>query len=471
MRPHQCKFTAIFFVTLLLVSTAQANELALSEYLEQVSRLNPAIRAAEIGQTSAKMQINDANLLFLPQLELSAQRKVSEQDTYVPMLYGSKTVGEDYKIAVQEMTNFGLKGDVYYDLKSVDITGAAPNFVPVPKYYSTEPGVELTQSLWRNGWGAESRAQEVLIRSGAEANFYAEKFHYLAAVVEAKNTFLELYFLRKALIALRASRDFAGKLRDWARARAQNELADKSDFLQTEAVFEQRDLELMKNENDLRSTALRFNSLRGIDSDVVSDELAPQPLNEPVAINKFTLSRLDTKATEKSLAATKAKSKMNEESAKPTLDIFASFAYTRNDITLQQAEDFGQHPVYAYGVKFTTPLAFTKADRVANSFAKEIESTEFKLKKQKIDETRDLDILIRQIGNARDRLRLAEKIEASQTTKLESERERHRRGRTTLFQVLQFEQDHVSAQLNRINTELEYRTAVNQLELYESETK
>jgi len=73
------------------------------------------------------------------------------------------------------------------------------------------------------------------------------------------------------------------------------------------------------------------------------------------------------------------------------------------------------------------------------------------------------------IENAYARLKLAKTLEESQKAKSEEERKRHARGRTTFFQVLTFEQDYLTSELNRIRTESELSGLLTQLQQYREE--
>ncbi|MDH4225644.1 MAG: TolC family protein, partial [Deltaproteobacteria bacterium] len=63
--------------------------------------------------------------------------------------------------------------------------------------------------------------------------------------------------------------------------------------------------------------------------------------------------------------------------------------------------------------------------------------------------------LTQRFVEAMNRLKLAREIELSQKEKLEYERERLKRGRTTTSQVILFEQDNAVAQLTRLQAQLE----------------
>jgi outer membrane protein TolC len=467
-------FCILTVAAIALVSKANAADLPLSEYLLQVTSNNPSYKASRLGEQSGRAKADEANLVFLPNIVASAARTVDEREAPNPNFTGTKSIYNEYSLGISETTPFGLRASLNYNLTYRLTEGASPTAVPYPEYYTAYPSIELTQSLWRNGFGSEDRAQRDLLRADGESLYYQELFRNRAVIVEAQATYLRLYFLRETILALQNSLQLSGKLQSWAAKRAKNELADEGDFLQTRAQYEYRQLELLKAENDARAAARMFNSLRGIDSETVKEELAPvSPKNISPDLEKQKWVRLDVKSNEKNLEVVKANSRKLRETVRPNLELFAKYGYNNweNDREAAMDDAFGDYPVYTVGVRFSSPLAATKALRLQRGFESAVTSADYYIKRQKMDEVRDFKDLLEKIQNARARLELAKKLEATQKTKFENERRRHTRGRSTLFHVLNYEQDFVSGQLNRIQTELELHTLTNQLDLYEKENE
>ena len=74
--------------------------------------------------------------------------------------------------------------------------------------------------------------------------------------------------------------------------------------------------------------------------------------------------------------------------------------------------------------------------------------------------------LLAQLTEGKRKLDLARKIETVQKNKLDLERDRHKRGRTTTYQVLLFEQDFASSQLSRIRAEAELLRILAQMKTF-----
>lgn len=464
-----------YFIILLIGFSANAKELSVTDFLNQVQQNHTGYKASQSAQEGAKLRFGEAELLTLPQLSLTAQGGASEKPNANPAM-GTKNVGQSLSVAISEQTSFGLAAKLKYDWLFQNTEGASSTFMPKPEYYTASPSIELSQSLWKNGFGSETRAQKELIKSNAKVSHYTENFKVQAYLMDASNAYLKLYFTRQTLKALQESLNTSSKLMQWAKNRTATNLGDRSDFLQTKAAHQLRELDLVKTQFEERSQSRYFNSLRGVDSYIVTEELAtPQiPVFKSEEFNESKW-RDDVKAAAEGLKLAKAKSQTEQEKNKPTLELFGSYALNSSlqpnpdDMTSQEAINTSfdpDRPAYAVGIRFTAPLAFGTSSDVRKGYEKEILAADLNLQRKYTEQARDYKDLQVKIDNALERLKLARILEGSQREKLDSERKRHNRGRTTLYQVLQYEQDFVSSQLNTIRTESECHMLMNELKLY-----
>ncbi len=458
-----------FIIAILTIISAQAKDLTIDNFLTQVQANHAGFKASQTAQEGADLRSKGAALLTLPQLELTAQTGVDERPPSNIAL-GDYKSSQAAQIAISEQTSFGTKAKLKYDWMFQNTEHASGSFLPVPEYYTASPSIEISQSLWRNGFGSETRAQKNAIQAEAKSKHFEENFKAKTYMMEAKNVFLNLYFTRQTMAAIQESLNLSGKLKQWAQGRASTNLGDRSDFLQTKTVYESRQLDLSRAQLEEKTLSRYFNSLRGVDSDTVTEQLArPQVYfykKENLDESKY---RDDVKSAIEGLKAAKSESLINKESNKPTLDIYGSYSLNGLDIESQKAISSSfesNHPAYAVGIRFSMPLALEKSSDVRMGYEKEALAADLYLQRKYLEQERDFKSLQSKIDNTLERMRLAKTLEASQKEKLEAEKKRHAKGRTTLFQVLQFEQEYVDSQLNMIKTESDYHTLMNELQLY-----
>lgn len=468
---------------LLLVSpvawaqTPAGPTLSMKEYFTQVGGNNPAYRAAKEAYEGAKKRVNESKLLYVPELNAYYEDGMTEKVQTQPNFAGKRTDTTIYNISIMQNTPIGLKGTLSYGNRFVDTQGTLSSVVPVPRYYEVTPSIELTQSLWRNGFGSETRSQEALYKAQSNLALYGERLKFEGVRIEAEKTYNRLFFAREILAARKDSFDVANKIYSWAKGRAANELGDDSDAIQARAAQELRQLEVLKAEDEVREANRAFNSLRGITSDEVKDDLEdPQPVL-PTKFDYNAAVRSDElRLAEANLKLAEAQSKLQRESLTPTLDIYGKYSLNGLDPqtagasgTSREAESDawnGDHPAYAIGVRFRAPLFWWLPVEVKRGYNQQIEAAGLRLKRESQEAERDQINLLARLQNTQKRYELARKLQLTQKDQLERERLRHRRGRTTLFQVLQFEEQYVNSRLNVIQYQNELLNQVNDLSLY-----
>lgn len=467
----------MIFIGFSSMSYAQ-NKTNMNSYLEQVKKNNPAYKASADASEGAKLRSTEGTLLILPQLEIDASKTVDETES-TNSASGNKNTYERYSVSLLQNTTFGLKGKLSYGNQytlTEDTTGGSLGFLD-PQYrdgyYRSSPSIELTQSLWKNFFGSEVRAQRNAINAAAEATQYAERAKNLGVIMEAQGAYYKLYYSQQTVKAVKESLDAASKLQSWAKRRMNQSLGEKSDFYQTKANYESRELEYLQAQVDERVAARAYNSLKGINSDEVTEALEA-PTSLPFNKQNFSekIWRDDVRAANKQSEAAKAQSLLGKEKNRPTLDLYGKYAWTGLDEERSKAENEAfkdEHPVYTVGVKFTMPLAFGKSSNVIDGYQKEALAADLAFRRKAQEQERDYSDLVSRIETAQLKFKLASTLEESQKIKLQEERRRHERGRTTFFQVLQFEQEYLGSQLNKIKTEAELNTLLTQLQQYRGE--
>lgn len=446
-------------------------KLSMNEYLNQVRGSHQEFRSSKMGLEGARLRTVESELVTLPVLSVSAQNQVNKAPSTTPTFTGDSTTSDSLSATISEQTDFGLNASIGYTWAYKKITNAS--FITIPEYYAGSPSVSLTQSFWRNYLGTETRYLKDQIQASAKLAEHNSRYKFKTVLIDAQNTFLKLYFVKKTILALQESLNHSSKLRDWAEKRSKINLGDKSDFFQTKAAYEARMLDLVKAQMDEKSASRYFNSLRGIDSSHVNEELS-EPDTISLDFKKSSLSpnkwRDDVMSAVQALKLSKAQSGLGKEKNTPSLNLQATYSFNSLDTSNSNAftNSFqNTYPVYSFGVIFSTPLAFGADGSVLEGYEKEVFAADLNVQRKYLEQERDFNDLQDKIENAAQRLKLAQTLESSQKAKVENERKRHREGRTTLFNVLQYEQDYVGSQLKTIEIENEYRNLVNQLEYYQ----
>lgn len=457
----------ITLLLLILASRPLSAEptLSLADFLNQVRERNQAYRAADENFKAAKLYQNEGRLILSPTLFSTLQHSDEGKPSFMPSFNYEKILSESYTLGLSQQTTFGLQGRFYYSLAQTEYKGT------VPVYSEGRPALELTQSLWRNDWGREVSAQVAATTMTARATAYNEAFSRNQQLVMA-----ELAYWRLALA--RQSRDLAEenfkrseRLNGWAERRVRFALADRTDLLQARAGLQTRRLEFKMAEDELRLAQLHFNSQRGVESEEVKESI--QALNqEVIATLKIPAQmgeRQDVLAAQAQSQALKAQAIINRERNQPILELYGTYAFnskepTKSDALSESWND--ERPTKVVGLRFSSPLAWGTMSDVQEGYAKQAKAAELTYERRKFLQQQDWQDLIVRFQEAKERLIAAETLEQAQREKLDHERQRQSRGRSTLFQVLTFETDYLGAQGLRLKTLAELVQLASQMKLY-----
>jgi outer membrane protein TolC len=455
-----------------LASAFAAPAITLDQYLNEVSGKNPGIRASEASAKGYADLSDSASVLSTPYLFGNYTNLDDRRETTSPTVQGTRTTQGQYTVGVGMNTRFGLNAKYSFNTADTEIFNASA--VPIPRFNTSYNKLELTQSILKNGFGSQTRAQEDAQESENLAQSYAARFNSLSQLVEAENAYWRLAFARRSVEIQKDALARAQRALDWAKRRVNMQLGDKSDLLQAQASYDLRRLELSAAEEEERNAARSFNTLRYIDDDKVSEALRIPTIEETIKATgaEKAGTRLDIKAAEEQAKAAAAKAQLAAENVKPSLDLFATLSWNGKDAERGEAvsEAFkSAHSANTYGVNLTIPLdlgSMTSGIRGARYVR---ENAELALEQQKLNESLSWREVESRFNEARTRLSLLRTIENVQKEKYENERQRLLRGRTTTYQALTFEQEYAQTQLSTLRTQNEVLQIRAQMKLYRGE--
>jgi outer membrane protein TolC len=451
-----------------------AKGITLEEFLSQVRKQHGGVQAAINSSEGALERSREADLITGPGFFASAGRSIDYKPN--PFMSYNKLSNDSYTFGFSQQTSFGLQGKLSYNLMKSDYNGLPAGFGPnPPTYFEGRPQIEATQSLWRNGFGSEVRAMREAAEASAKATHFSESYRLKGILAEAELSYWRLALAREKVAIGREAFARSQKLYDWSARRAKLQLADQADALQAEGALSARELELQSWLDEERVAARGFNLARGVSSDEMNEKLAfvdtlvlgqiPAPQRDEF--------RDDVQAAREGERATRANAELAIEKVRPSLDLFGTYAFNSKNATAGKAigESFkDDRPSVIFGVKFTAPLDLGAVASAKSGWAKEKSAAELLYQRKLLEQDSEWSDLSQRLIEGKKRLELALKMEGVQKRKLTHERDRLTRGRTTTFQVLQFEQDFSQAQLTRIMVEVDIVNILVRMKTFRSQT-
>lgn len=445
--------------------------LSLDEYLCQVNHCHGGIQGSRKIVHGTGLRDSEAKLLTEPYLFGQAEYiKNVYNPTFAPM-QGNESTLENYKLGFEQTTPYGLSGKLYYNYQRQTYGGTNPLFVTATDFYSTSPVVEFNLSLWRNFLGRETRATQSLIQSQARYSHFSERYKIKTLLAQAENTYWRMALAQRVVTIQLDSLARARKIHDWATRRTQLRLADRADSLQAEAGVDARQLDLQSAIDELKLAAHAFNTLRGNACDIVPEQLINlnDDLLQNIPIPCFHPLRDDVLAAKEQTNIAIANARLGIEKNKPDLDVYATYSFNGRNTNASQAinESFSStYPNSVIGVRLRMPLDYVTQSRVRNGYRHEIQGVEEQFQQQVFENHQLWNELIIRLETAKKRLHIAKRLEDIQLEKLTAEKQRLSVGRTTLYQVLLFEQDYANAQIARLNIQAEILGYVTQLKTF-----
>lgn len=450
-----------------------ANALTLDQYLQQVKTQNPEARAASLNAEGAELRLKEADGPVIPELyaEYSRfDRKPEQNSTFAQ----ERVHGDQWKAGVRKQWTFGLQSDVYFNAARSNLTLPPSNFQPFryTDYMESTVNLELKQPLWRNGFGDSVRAGMDANLARLKAEHLKHKFALKNILLKAEDTYWNLVSQNQIVLLQEENVDRSGRMRDLMRRKQSQRLVDDVDFLQAAAAHETRELELLASKDERATIARQFNSLRGLDSDEVSETLAPFPEKE--LGRKFAplpgLTREDFQSLIEEARALEMKSRAARSDIQPKLDLVAGVG--ANGIDGETSAAYAEstelrHPFWMVGLQFSVALDFGKIHDIREGYEASRRAARNLKQNAEFSLERSYKDLNYRYQEAQRRFAKAQDLERTQTDLVKRERQRLLNGRTTTFQMMTFEQNLASAQIQRVKAQQALVQFYNVLKTFE----
>lgn len=456
-------------------STASNTALGLDDYLEQVKRQSPGYSASQAAQEGADSTALEADLVTMPRLTLQASH-LNDRREVAGFLAGSKTIADNFSLGLEKLWDFGLKSKLTYTLLSNNTFSLPPGFNPdFFRFVQGSTMIELEQSLWKNAFGKETRAQAEQAEAASLQVKFLERLNSKRVLAQAESTYYRLAIARESVRLQQEVIDRAKKILDWTTKRVRDHLADKSDMLQARAAYQLRMMELENAKNEERSASLSFNALRNSTSGEVAEPLSK--VSVPALLKLKAPARAEkpdeVAAAEQAERVARATQESYLQRVQPDLTVFGNLGFNGVDRYLSPAlnQSFTlDNPMHTWGVRFSLPLYFWETSEIRSGRIKQQLAAEANTRQKQLEADSNWIDLNRKLQESALRLSMAEELVQAQKEKLDHEKSRFNLGRTTTYQVLIFEQDYQLALLTRNRIEQDFVNTYAQLKIQSADS-
>ncbi len=483
----------VFGIALAAPPAETQETLNLKDFLKEVTEKNTSIKSSNLSAHASDQRSVEGDLITAPTLYVAAETKSDAKIGPFSFLQFDRLVTNVVSVGVQKNFNFGLQAKLHYDLLTVQYLNPQTSNLPAGfasifsnPYTLASPVLELSQSLWSNGFGRSTRASKEAVDAQNLASKHLHQFEVQSSAIQAELAYWRLAAARQVIEVQNQAIDRARKIYEWNKNRVNLHLGEEADELQAQALVESRGLDVLAAQNEERSASRAFNSARNLDSDEVKESLnrlEPEDLNT-INAPKRTRLREDVLAAQARMRATEANSVLQTEKSRPNLELYGSLAFNGqpqgyfadpykgstslgDTLALSIAPN---RPTYNIGVRFSVPLAFGAVSQTQESWVQENAAAQLKYERALFDQDQAWKELVQRLSDFRQHLTLSQTLEKTQKSKLEKEKERLSKGRSTTYQVLLFEQDYLFSQLGRIKDQIILLDILAQMKLFGEST-
>ncbi|NBV83424.1 TolC family protein [bacterium] len=426
--------------------------LTLEEFIDQVKEKNKAVQVSLKTINALTLKISEKDGPTTPRFSTSysflSDKKIGTFSSFL----GTDSTLQTADAMVQTQLDSGLTLSGGYTLNSTEYPNSTLG--GSTKAFSTAtPYVGVTMPLWRNSGGDITKAA----KSGTEESYLAaiklNEFAIDAGLSQAEATYWRVALAREAVELATESVIRAKKMVNWAQSRHQLALGDDADLLQVQTLYEHRQLELKMAQQELETAERAFNALRNADPNAT---VGPLKSVSDVQISKFKWpkngERKDVESAYHTLKATQAKTKVDIQNLEPALDLIGQLKlnqYAPDIVGAIQRTTATDYPTAYVGITFSGALDINNAtlDNIRKGNRELIEVAELTYEQKKTDAANQWVDLSQRFLHAQKRLELVQRVENLQKQKWQSESNLHQKGRSTLLQVLNAEEDYANTRL------------------------
>jgi outer membrane protein TolC len=464
--------SAFLWMSASLVQMPLAQALTLEQYKKEVKELDSSWKAAELAEKGSSLLESEADSLTGLQFTSQMSYLKDKRPTQNPAFQGDQTQYTGFLMGVKQQTLWGMQWSLTQNYSRTHIYNAAVTAVPVPEFYDAFPKLEFTLPLWRNLLGREIKAQTNELTSQLTLRKKQMELSRVLKEIEIENAFFNVLAQQQIFEIQKDSLTRAEKLQSWTQSRIDRNLTDKSDIYQAQSAVAARKMEMLTAQKNLSDAIEKFNSFRKIQLHELKEkltvsEIETQRLNllkNQLRVRKdVSLKKYQNESLESSFVAQK-------EKHKPQLNLSVMGLHQSRDKKFSEAQSNlleGNKDELQVALTLNVPLNQLDEAKYRDGYEALKQSQSLMEKARKEDESLTWENTVHLASQLKQQLTVIRELEGIQKNKSNAEQDKFNRGRSTLFQVLSYEQDYLSTRSQRINMELQIRQFLAQLSMFE----
>ena len=336
--------------------------------------------------------------------------------------------------------------------------------------------LKLTQSLWRDGFGRSTRLRHQSEESELHNRTLATLYQKQLYIVDLESTYWDLIFAKRQEEIRRDNIKKSETVEKWTSDRVRHSTSEPSDLLQSRALVSQRRLEYLTAESQITTLQNKLRQIlpfaqpefwglstkelelnRETDALLATNEGSDTPM------------RLDSLSSQFAASQSKFDSDRVYDSLRPKVDAYVMYGQDGEDARFANSWERSADPLHnqtRIGVLLSMDLDWDLKHEQRRAARLAAQAKELDARGQARSSMVGWSDLNRLITDLKRQAAEAEKLTDLQERKVAAERSRFRLGRTTVFQLIQFEIDSANAEISESQILVNLRKAEGRARLY-----
>jgi len=467
------------------VST-NSKPITLEEAIQMALQHNYDIKIQRINPQIALYNLRGAYSAYEPQLNLSAVHIFRSQPG------GVDEFGRDLGTREFESDSFsggivpGVSGlfpsGLQYQLNTVVNHNSVSAFGRQDETYTGDWTLRLRQPLLQDFWIDAGRLQIQLNRRILKITEEGLLLQLMLTISNVEQAYYNLIFAGESVKVQEKARELAERLLMETRKKVEVGTLAELDEKQAESQVATSKADLLATQ---RTLAVQENILKNL----ITAEYAgwqgvtllpaeklvavPVPLNLQESWRKGLTQRPDFRQSKLDVERRNITLKYQKNQLFPALDLVGSYGHSGLDVSYGGVlRDFTRddNPSYSYGAIMTIPLGNLSARNRYKASKAEKEQALLQLKKLEQDILVQIDDAVKLVQTSLERVEATRQAQAFAEAALDAEEKKLTNGKSTPYQVLQFQRDLTAARFEAIRALAEYNNSLSQLSFREGAT-
>lgn len=428
-------------------SVSSENSISLEKFIELVKLHSDEYKAIERSIEAAEFEIKSRDLELSSTLTAELAEINDSQPTTSNLIRRSDSRFLDLNLNKLFSTGTTLGLSAGQELNQSSITG---------ENNITDWEIKLTQSLWRNSFGKLTNLRRQSDGAEYKSRRFASEFQKHSLLIEIETLYWDLVTLLKEEEIRKGNLERSLKLEKWTRDRARRSAAEPTDLLQVQALASGRRLDLLSTQNRIKLITekvgqyipnLDIKNLNPDPKSLVTDRDYKKLI---IGTTAESPARLDVLAQKYLAEKNLFEADRIKNSLSPSLDAYVGYGKNGidNDYSSSSRRAFNSdQEMSSIGLVFSMELDGDLKDDRRRSAMLLAQSQSFFAKSLERNAQLEWSDFERNVQSLRGQSFEAKQLAEFQTKKSIEEQKRYQLGRSTVFQLVSFEQDAAEAEL------------------------